>query len=78
MHSTSSALRIFSELSPRVQIEVSTNVISEAYRQIEPRDKKQIDECVESIKIQCPDERLGDAAALELLAKLGMFLQSMG
>lgn len=71
-------LMILSDLSPRKREEITRHAIQEGFRKLAPADQKEIQSAVESVKIMCVDNGVGDAAALELLAKVGMLLSSQG
>jgi hypothetical protein len=76
MHSYIRELGILSEMSTRKREEIIRHAIQAGYKRLETKEQNLIQEAVESVKIQCVDTGMGDAAVMELFAKLGMFLRS--
>lgn len=62
------------EMPPRKREELVRHCIQDAFSQLPEKDKEIIGKQVDTISEVCEGYQLGPAAALELLAKLGMFL----
>jgi hypothetical protein len=74
MHSNTPESFALSDIPPRRREDLIRECINGAYLDLDQKDKVIIDREVDSIKIICTGTNLGPAGALELLAKLGMFL----
>ena len=48
-----------------------------ALESLEPKDRKEIESCVDRLKLCCYGAKIGDSAALQILEHLGIFLSEV-
>ena len=73
-HSYSEEQSALADLPPRKREDIIRASIAEAYRKLEPEVKEKIDEGVVMLDSIYEGKNLGRAGWLELLAKLGMYM----
>ena len=67
---------LLSDFPPRKRDEILNTTLRSARLKLDDHDRELIDREVENVKTVCAGTNLGNAGALELLAKLGQFLSA--
>ena len=66
-----------SDMPPLKREELIRDSIRTAHSKLEPEVRKEVDLAIDTVRMSCEGTNLGPAGALELIAKLGMLLNSL-